>query len=102
MARIGKLVNVVRIVSFFRELRLMVSSILSSFRSLTWLSVVLGLTFYIFGLSFTTGVVTHVEADLLWGDPRYAGLCESFATMGRSFMSLFTAMTGGRDWAETY
>jgi len=102
VARIVKLARVIRLMAFFRELRLMVYSILGSMKSLLWLTLILGSTFYIFGITFTSGTISHITPEVLWNDDALLGLRDSFGTLGRRLLSLYMAMSGGRSWGEFY
>ena len=45
----------------FRELRLMVASIVSSARNLLWVIMILCVLLYVFGISFTSAVALELE-----------------------------------------
>jgi len=102
VARIVKLAKVIRLMSFFRELRVMIYSILGSMKSLLWLTLILGVTFYVFGITFTSGTNTYLEPAELWINPSNEGLRDNFGTIGRSLLALYMAMAGGRSWGEYY
>jgi len=100
--RVAKLAKVVRVMSFFRELRLMVHSILSSMQALLWVIFILGMTFYFFAITLTSGVVSQMDTDGRWNDPVTESLRNCFGSLGRSLLTLYMAITGGRDWGEFY
>lgn len=102
VARIVKLAKVIRLMSFFRELRVMIYSILGSMKSLLWLALILGMTFYIFGITFTSGTHTYLKPEQLWAEPSNEGLRDCFGTLSRSLLTLYMAMAGGRSWGEYY
>lgn len=81
---------------------MMVYPLLGSSKPLIWLSLIFGLTFYIFGISLSSGANTYLKPEQLWRDPSNEGLRDSFGTLGRSILSLYMAMAGGRSWGEYY
>jgi len=87
---------------FFRELRMMIYSILGSAKNMMWVMVVLVMTFYLFSISFTTGTTDFMDTPEKWTDPEYADLVDSFGTIDRSMLSLFMSMSGGNDWGAYY
>jgi len=103
IVRIVKLAKIIRLISFFRELRIMIYSIAGSMKSLLWVTVILGMCFYIFGITFTLGTVEHVGHNHeTWAEPSTVALRDDFGTLGRSCLSLYMAMAGGRSWGEYY
>ncbi|CAE8641301.1 unnamed protein product, partial [Polarella glacialis] len=69
--RIVKVARVIRVLKFFRELRMMIFSIMNSMKSLLWVMLVLGLLFYVFGVSFTAAAVEFLETTAMWEDPAH-------------------------------
>jgi Ca2+-binding EF-hand superfamily protein len=100
--RVAKLARVVRLLTFFRELRLMVDNILSCTKPLLWVIVILGMTFYVFAVALTSGVVSHLDSGRLWRDPGVESLRGSFGSLGNSLITLYMAMAGGKDWGDFY
>jgi len=96
--RVAKIARIIRVLKFFRELRMMIFSILNSMLSLIWVMLVLSLLFYIFGIVFTNGVISTLNTPEKWLEEDNADLIKYFGTLYRSIMSLFMAMTGGKDW----
>jgi len=64
--------------------------------------LVLNLMFFIFGIALTTGVVEFLATPETWSDPKNEQLLHYFGSLDRSMVSLYMAMSGGRDWAEYY
>jgi len=104
--RVFRLVRLVRIIRypFFRELRMMVDSVLGCVKSFTWCALVLGMFFYICGISLTSGTCEYIS-----GEKRYAFddedavlLQEYFGRLDRTMMSLYQSMSGGKDWGDIY
>jgi len=59
--------------------------------------------FYMFGICMTTGVSGYLMGmHGMKPDDTTELLEDSFGTLSRSMLSLFMAMSGGRDWAELY
>jgi len=100
LVRVVRVLKVIRVLKFFRELRMMVYSILTSFKSLAWAVMVQGVMFYIFGISLTQGVVDYCANAGAWTSPDTKLMRLYFGTLGRSCLSLFEAMAGGISWGE--
>jgi len=100
--RVVKLARVIRLLSFFRELRLMVNNILNCSKPLLWVILILGMTIYVFAVTLTCGVVSHLDSGGLWRDPVTESLRDSFASLGDSHLTLYMAMAGGKDWGDFY
>jgi len=81
---------------------MMIFSILGSLKSVLWVIAVLGMTFYIFGISFTAAVTDHLETVEMWKAPENQDMITYFGTVDRSFLSLFMSMSGGNDWGQYY
>jgi len=101
--RIVRVLRVIRVLKFFRELRLMLHSILGSAKSLIWAVSVLGVMFYTFGISLTQGAVdfcrqTAHRCDAL--DQEIVDLQQHFGSLWSSMLSLFYSMSGGISWAD--
>jgi len=100
--RIVRVARVIRVMKFFRELRMMIYSILGCVKNLMWVLVVLLLTFYIFGVGFTSAVSDHLDKKEKWGHEDNQEMIKYFGTVDQSIISLFQAMSGGNDWAAYY
>mmetsp|Transcript_21577 Transcript_21577/g.61105 ORF Transcript_21577/g.61105 Transcript_21577/m.61105 type:complete len:575 (-) Transcript_21577:311-2035(-) len=102
VVRVIRVAKVIRIMRFFRELRMMLFSILGSMKSLLWVMLVLAMVFYVFGITFTSAVSTALDTTAQWRNDDTEALRFHFATIDRSLLSLFMAMSGGNDWAVYY
>jgi len=102
VVRIVRVARVIRVMKFFRELRMMIYSILGSAKNMMWVMVVLGMTFYLFSISFTTGITDFMDTPEKWRNPEFAELVDSFGTIDKSMLSLFMSMSGGNDWGQYY
>lgn len=98
--RLIRVLRLVRLLRFVQELRTLVCSIGSSFRSLCWTLVLLFLMIYVVSVC-----LTQLVADSGAEDPSIV-LDEStmvhyyYGTLMRSVLSLFQAITGGVDWDD--
>lgn len=98
--RIVRILRVIRVLKFFRELRLMLSSILNSMLSLFWAMTLLSIMFYIFGLSLTQGCVDFLNDADAWDVFEHRSLRDHFGSLDSAVLSLFEAMAGGISWGE--
>jgi len=102
VVRIVRVARVIRTYKVFRELRMMIYSIAGSMMNLLWVLVVLLLTFYLFGVSFTAAVGDFLNTTEKWQNEENEELVASFGTVDKSVVALFMAMSGGNDWAQYY
>lgn len=102
IVRIVRVVRVIRIMKFFRELRMMIYSILGSMKNLMWVMMVLGVTFYLFGVTFTGAVINHLQTIDDWNAEKNSNLLEFYGTVDKSALNLYMAMSGGNDWSVYY
>lgn len=102
VVRIVRVARVIRTYKVFRELRMMIYSIAGSMMNLLWVLVVLLLTFYLFGVSFTAAVGDFLNTTEKWQNEKNEELVASFGTVDKSVVALFMAMSGGNDWAQYY
>lgn len=87
---------------FFRELRMMLYSLLGSVVSLLWAVAVFMLIFFIFGMVFTLGVFDYCIKGEQWNAENTETLRAWFGTLDRSTLSLFMGISGGKDWGDYY
>jgi len=90
----------VRFVSAFRELRLLISGLLGSARSLLWSIVLLGMVVYLFGIFFEQGVLTYIsDGNKKEGAlPRRDELLGYFGSIQVTMTTMFAVISGGEDW----
>mmetsp|Transcript_104033 Transcript_104033/g.320906 ORF Transcript_104033/g.320906 Transcript_104033/m.320906 type:complete len:268 (+) Transcript_104033:2-805(+) len=81
---------------------MMIFSILGSMKSLVWVILVLTMTFYVFGITFTAATTSALDTADKWRAPATQELITHFGSMDRSILSLFMAMSGGQDWGLFY
>ena len=79
LLRVGRLLRILRVITAFPRLRLLISTLLQSLPSMGYILLILGLLFYVYGVAGT----------FLFGanDPVY------FGSLGVSILSLFTVVT---------
>lgn len=100
MLRLARLVRLIRVMRFFRSLRLMVYSIIHSMVSLLWVLLVLLTTMYVFSIFFMHSVMEHFKANIPSVENK--NMVDSFGTVYSAMISLFKAISGGKDWHELY
>jgi len=95
----AKVLRAVRMIRFIAELRLILNSVVGSMLSLFWSFVGLMFIFYIFGLVFVQGVVSHLREN---NGVVEEATREKFGSVGRAMLSLYMASSGGDDWGNFY
>lgn len=98
VVRIIRVLRVVRMLTFFRELRMMIHSTIGCFKSVFFVMILFGTMLYIFGIAFTSAFIDHMSELSMWQDPKHADLIDFFGSVTISGLSLYQAMSGGRDW----
>jgi hypothetical protein len=103
LLRMTKVLRVLRLMKCISELRLILTSLLTSMMSLFWSIVTMMLIFYIFGLLFVQSAVSYIEQlDGALDASTEASLYVAFGSVQRAMLSLFKATTGGDDWTNFY
>lgn len=100
IVRVLRMLRIIRVMRFFRDLRLMVVSILGSVKSLCWVTVILFLMFYVFGVCLTQGATDYLSSNNNWDSADTKPLREWFGSLENSILSLLEAMIGGVSWGE--
>merc|ERR1719440_852140 len=70
--------------------------------SLCWALVIFLVIFYISGMVFTLAVSHYCILDDRWKAEATEDLREYFGTLELSLLSLFMAISGGKDWGDFY
>merc|ERR1712217_295487 len=83
---------------FFRELRMMIFSILGCLKALVWVCIVLFGTFFLFSVSFVAATTENLDTAEKWQDPENHDLITWFGSLDEAILALFMAMSGGNDW----
>eukprot|EP00927_Polykrikos_kofoidii_P027073 TRINITY_DN23958_c0_g1_i1.p1 TRINITY_DN23958_c0_g1~~TRINITY_DN23958_c0_g1_i1.p1 ORF type:complete len:1102 (+),score=197.70 TRINITY_DN23958_c0_g1_i1:299-3604(+) len=108
ICRMFRVLRILRVMRIFRTLRLMVSSIFISMVSLLWMFVLLFFAIYVFACFFLNAVAQYMQdmaskAGFVFAEDRdLATLMEDFGTVQRALLTLFMAISGGRDWNEIF
>lgn len=96
--RVSRAIRVIKLVRFFKELRLMILSILRSGTTLMWAMTLLAIIIFVFAIYLTQNVTSHVFRDPdKVHDPR---LMHHFGTLVEAAYTLFLSVSGGISWVE--
>jgi len=93
-----------RVLRFFKEVRLMLVSIINCLWPLMWFLLFLFLIIFVFGLIFLQAcseylLLAQTEGRYLDNsDTTFVGLEQYFNTVGQTMFTLFIVITGGEDW----
>jgi hypothetical protein len=109
LLKMMKMLRVIRVMRAFQELRLIMYSIIGSFRSLMWSLMMLLLLMYIFGLCLLQGVTAWLEDDakkVRENEPGYAPISQSlkdevheyWGSVSKAMLTCYMTVTGGLDW----
>jgi len=102
LLRAIRMTRAIRVIRFIRELRLMVNSITGALKSLAWAAVLMIIILLVFGVFFTDGAITYCLSHNSMDDELTLKLREAFGKLPRSTLSLYMAMSGGKDWADIW
>jgi Ca2+-binding EF-hand superfamily protein len=97
MLRLMRIFRVIRVFRFFKELRVMVSGILGSLRSLMWALILLGCIKYIFAMVILQFAAMEFERDI---DTKNADLMLYYGSIVECMNTLYQAICGGLDWGD--
>jgi len=98
LLRLVRLANLMRL-SFFRELRLMVASLINCFKPMAWTLFLLLMVMYMFSLMFTEGVRGALSSGKVFS-PKFSEAANQFATIAHSMKTLLSSLFGGVDWLQ--
>merc|ERR1719203_930403 len=98
MVRLTRALRIIRVVRAFRELRIVVTSILFCFRSLIWTLLLLFVFFYVMAIVILDEL-TQAE-DPYTGSVAATKRAELFPNLPRSLMSLYQSVMSGFLWGE--
>lgn len=101
--RLTKILRVGRIMRHFKELRLMLDSLVGSMVHLFWSFIMLLFVFFMFSIAFvqTSSGYLADNVDTL-DDDTIQSTKEWFATVQRGMLTLFMVSTNGDDWINVY
>lgn len=113
MHGVGRLVRIIRVVRLMRVLRVlrvvrvlprafkvMVSSIVGSCATLVWIFLLLWIIIYACTLLLMHGITEYFENHLGDDAALDAELVQYYGTVFDAYLTLFAAISGGRDWNE--
>jgi Ca2+-binding EF-hand superfamily protein len=95
--RIMRIAPAIKTHPFFRELRLMIYSLISSLRGLFWGFLLMVSINYLFAMLFLGEATNYLRSNLGDGETVDA-LNEYWGSMAVALRSLFAAISGGDDW----
>jgi len=95
--RFVRAARVMRLARFFRELRLMIQSVMACGVPLMWALCMLTMMIYIFAVFLTVGVQDSLTDSKLSSKVR-SDLNTYYGNLGMSMLTLFAGVTGGGDW----
>eukprot|EP00931_Biecheleriopsis_adriatica_P009685 TRINITY_DN110759_c0_g1_i1.p1 TRINITY_DN110759_c0_g1~~TRINITY_DN110759_c0_g1_i1.p1 ORF type:complete len:586 (-),score=122.55 TRINITY_DN110759_c0_g1_i1:43-1800(-) len=98
MARLMKILRVFRVVRFFTDLRVMVSGIILSAKTLIWALALLTIT--LFSLAVCVLQILRPYLSSSKNSENIAVLVDLYGSMFKSLYTLFQAVSGGVDWGD--
>jgi len=102
VCRITRVMRIVRVFRSFRELRMILGSVVMSFKPLFWALIVMCLMMYMFGVALTEGYRDYVrQLHNIDAPPISQKLLDPFfGSLYRSCLTLYQSMAGGLSWIE--
>jgi len=113
--RLARTLRIIRVVTIFRNLMLMLNTLMNSLLSLVWMLVLLLLSMYLVTIVFMGAASAHlteqvnseqastlatISGDEMTYEQQVEAFRMSFRTIPRGMLSMFFAVTGGQDWYE--
>jgi len=98
VVRAVRVIRVIRILRFFKELRMMVYSIIHCMKSLMWVITLLVSILFMFAVIFVQLSTEYREEAGLREERTSAALAFWFGSLPRGMYTLFQVITGGVDW----
>jgi len=96
-----KLLRMVRIMRMFKELRLIVTSIKGSLKSMFWAILLILIITYIVGICFLQAGTTYLqESGKNLSEEEIATIKEYWGRLSMAMLSLYMASTNGTGWKE--
>eukprot|EP00928_Gymnodinium_smaydae_P020699 TRINITY_DN18009_c1_g2_i1.p1 TRINITY_DN18009_c1_g2~~TRINITY_DN18009_c1_g2_i1.p1 ORF type:complete len:635 (+),score=101.23 TRINITY_DN18009_c1_g2_i1:30-1934(+) len=102
LLRVVRWTRAIRTNRFFRELRIMVYSLMAAVKPLIWSVVLMGVFIVLFGVFFVDGLVAACTQLGPQSPQCSADLQQYFGTLSRASTSLYMSMSGGVDWGDVY
>jgi len=98
LLRLVRVIRVIRVVKFFKELRMMVYSILASCTSLFWGVLMLGMVMFLVGVPITQDVTDfRLEISVEDQNPQLEAF---FGSLHQTMLTLFQSISGGLNWRD--
>lgn len=102
MLKLSRAIMVVRAIRVFKELRLMVASLMGcACPTLLWSLLMLLFIIHIFALLFVQSMTTHLQESELT-EERRAMILDQFGSVSECMLTLWKASTGGDDWGNAF
>lgn len=101
--RAARSLKLIRFMYVFKELSLIIVSIMNSILPMLWTFLTLFMLLFLFGVVFQMGVATALSSAIPTADPDVVEeTVVQFGTFGSTLLTLFMCITGGRDWIDTH
>eukprot|EP00403_Amphidinium_massartii_P005541 CAMPEP_0178374454 /NCGR_PEP_ID=MMETSP0689_2-20121128/2385_1 /TAXON_ID=160604 /ORGANISM="Amphidinium massartii, Strain CS-259" /LENGTH=799 /DNA_ID=CAMNT_0019994425 /DNA_START=24 /DNA_END=2420 /DNA_ORIENTATION=- len=99
--RVVRVLRIIRFMTFMREFHKLVLCLASSLQTLVCAMFLMSFVIFCFSVLFVQMVSTHVNKDDDWAlTLQEEELVDAFGTVGKSMISLYMAITAGRNWGE--
>mmetsp|Transcript_41947 Transcript_41947/g.96261 ORF Transcript_41947/g.96261 Transcript_41947/m.96261 type:complete len:709 (-) Transcript_41947:145-2271(-) len=100
--RVVRVLRIIRLLTFLREFYKLVLCLASSLQTLVCAMSLMTFVIFCFSVLFVQLVTQHLETgpDFIPSSVEEEDLLASFGTVSRSMISLYMAMTAGRNWGE--
>lgn len=99
LMKMCKLLRMIRLMKAFRELRLILDSIMGSLKSMLWAIVLVLTVSFMFGIAFVQAALAFLQRDL-GSDATQERLRTHWGSVLTAMFSLFMATSGGDDWKD--
>jgi hypothetical protein len=103
ICKLAKVLRAFRAMRFFKELAIMLNSFRHTMTALFWSFVMLVFMLYIFAVLFLQGMTHYLAEEGKHLDAnQQRQIAQHFGSMADALFSLYSAATGGDDWAVYY
>lgn len=94
-----RVLRMIRVLRFFRDLRMMVCSIFQSLGALSWALILLLIIMYLFTIFFMQGAMMYLH-DEPGNFPVRSGVSTWYGSLWDTMYTMLLSITGGIDWIE--
>lgn len=101
LVRFGKMLRVVRVMRMFKELRIILASIVAGLRSFFWVFLVLLMLKYVFGLIFVQGVTNFLHEEENMEPALREALLNDWGSIFDAMLTLYRPVSAGGPWGPT-